>query len=59
MPVLLQITTQAHDPFARAVIEEERKHSEVELRKFDLTESAPNYDRLLEEIFRADAVHIW
>ena len=59
MAVLLQIITQPEDHFANVVIEEERKQSGAEVRNFDLTASEPNYDRLLEEIFKADAIHVW
>jgi len=59
MPVLLQIITQPDDHFTNAVIEEELKQSGAEVRKFDLTASEPDYDRLLEEVFEADAIHVW
>jgi len=59
MPVILQIITMPNDNFANAVIADEAKQSGTVVRKFDLAESAPDYDRLLEEIFRADAIHVW
>ena len=59
MAVLLQIITQPEDHFASAVMEEEQKQSGAEVCKFDLTDSEPDYDRLLEEIFKADAIHVW
>ena len=59
MAKILQIVTRPNDPFADAVIGEEQKQAGAVVRKFDLTESAPDYDGLLEEIFRADAIHVW
>ena len=59
MPLILQIVTQTDDHFASAVMEEEQKQAGAEVRKFDLTGSEPDYDRLLEELFKADAIHVW
>jgi len=59
MPLILQIVTQTDDHFAIDVMEEEQKQAGAEVRKFDLTASEPDYDRLLEELFKADAIHVW
>ena len=59
MGTILQIVTKPNDAFANAVIDEEQKRAGTVLREFNLTESAPDYDRLLEEIFRAEAIHVW
>lgn len=59
MPVILQIVTQADDDFANAVLDEEQKQPGAVVRRFDLTTSEADYDRLLEEIFKADAIHVW
>ena len=59
MPVILQIVTEGDDRFANAVIDEQQKQPDVAIRKFDLAASEPDYDRLLDEIFNADAIHVW
>jgi len=59
MPLILQIVTTPNDDFANAVIDEEQKQPGAVVRKFDITGSSPDYDRLLEEIFSADAIHVW
>lgn len=59
MGTILHILTPNAGPDDQAMITRQRDQSGYEVRVFDLTESAPDYDRLLEMIFAADSVQVW
>lgn len=50
---ILAIITRPNDSFAREIISNETAAT------FDLTAPAPDYDRLLDEIFSADSVQVF
>lgn len=57
MPRLLHILTKPDDSFARDVIARQEPNFETEV--VDLTVREPDYDQLLEAVFKADSVQVW
>ena len=59
MRVVLHILTRPDDAVAQEIISRQREESGQEVNVVDLTAAVPDYTRLLEEIFAADAVAVW
>ena len=59
MKRLLHILTMPDDNLAETVINSHRQLQDREVMVVDLTDGAPDYDALLEEIFAADSVQVW
>lgn len=59
MPRLLHILTRPADAQAAAVIEAQKQLPENEVIVVDLTGPAPDYARLVEEVFAADSIASW
>ena len=59
MRVVLHITTQARDPLMSSVVKAQEQEPGIEVRRVDLAVPEPDYAKLLEEIFAADAVAVW
>jgi hypothetical protein len=57
--VILHLVSRPDDTLARRVMDAQRTNPRLEVRAFDLSGPAPDYRRLVEEIFRADAVQAW
>ncbi|MDB6131074.1 MAG: hypothetical protein JWM04_2181 [Verrucomicrobiales bacterium] len=47
------------NPIAAAIIEAQRKTNEAEVRVEDLRRDNPDYNSLVELIFKADSVEVW
>ncbi|MDB6055218.1 MAG: hypothetical protein JWN25_2741 [Verrucomicrobiales bacterium] len=47
------------NPIAAAIIEAQRKTNEAEVRVEDLRGDNPDYNSLVELIFKADSVEVW
>lgn len=58
MPKILNILIRP-DEFTKDLIETEKAAGTSEVAVFDLTHPDPDYNELLEEVFRADSVRIW
>lgn len=57
MSRVLHIITRPNDPLATEVIARQKAERTVDV--IDLTKPEPNYDQLLEAIFKADSVQVW
>jgi hypothetical protein len=56
----LHILTRPEDAIAEDIIaKQEASETSPEIRRFDLTSKAPDYEQLLTEIFEADSVQVW
>lgn len=56
---VLLILTQSLDPLNDIVTATERTLPDTEVRVADLTTETPDYQGLLEAVFRADSVQVW
>lgn len=59
MPRLLHILTRPADAQAAAVIEAQKGAAANEVIVVDLTQPAPDYRQLVEEVLRADSIASW
>lgn len=60
MPRQLHILTRTDDPLAESIIEHQRQEpADQQVVVIDLTIPAPEYERLLDEIFAAESVAVW
>ncbi len=59
MPILLHILTKSDDSVAQAVIAVQSQSVENQIEVVDLTQAEPDYEALVERIFRADSVEVW
>ncbi|HYT59444.1 MAG TPA: hypothetical protein VEL06_04700 [Haliangiales bacterium] len=59
MRALLHIVTQPNDALAAAVIAAQEKQPDAQVKVVELAAPEPDYGKLLEEIFAADAVAVW
>ena len=59
MPRLLHILTRPEDPLARESVCTHEAKPDLEIEVVDLTVPRPDYDRLVERVFAADAVVVW
>ena len=56
---LLHILTTPDDALADKIISLEAQSPEHQVTIVDLTKPAPDYRKLLEEIFAADSIQVW
>ncbi len=59
MKTVLHILTRPDDPTARTVLEAQRQDANARIEVADLTEPEPDYDALVEAIFRAESIAVW
>ncbi len=59
MRTVLHILTRPEDPTARAVVEAQRQDPELKVEVVDLTPAQPDYDALVDAIFRAESIAVW
>ena len=59
MRTVLHIVTRPDDPTARTLLQAQQQDPELQVAVADLTASEPDYDALVEAIFRADSVAVW
>ena len=59
MKRILHIVTDRHAEPLDDVLARQRERTDVEVVEFDLTTKAPDYAKLLEAVFDADAVAVW
>jgi hypothetical protein len=59
MKTVLHILTRPDDPTARTVVEAQKQGPELNVEVADLTVAQPDYDTLVETIFRAESVAVW
>ena len=59
MRTILHILTRPEEELARNLIERQRALPNTQVEVVPLTDAAPNYDELLEQIFSADSVEVW
>ena len=59
MKTVLHILTRPDDPTARTVVETQKQDPELNVELADLTLAQPDYEALVETIFRADSVAVW
>ncbi len=59
MKTVLHILTRADDPTARTVLVAQQQDPELKVEVADLTVPQPDYDKLVEAIFRADSIATW
>lgn len=59
MRTILHVLTPNATADVHEIIARQREQSEYEVQVVDLTESTPDYDRLLELIFAASSVQVW
>jgi hypothetical protein len=59
MKTILHILIRPDDPTARTVLEGQQRDSELKVEVADLTASQPDYDALIEAVFRADSIAVW
>lgn len=55
----LHILTTPPDDFVRTLLEAVQGNPELQVEIADLTGDQPDYDRLVEAIFSADAIASW
>ncbi|MBM3839189.1 MAG: hypothetical protein FJ398_14720 [Verrucomicrobia bacterium] len=55
----LHILTTPNDPLAETVIDGQRQLPDQEVTVVDCNAREPDYQGLLEEIFRADSIQVW
>ncbi len=56
---MLHILTRPEDPTARAVLDAQRQNPELKVEVADLTGARPDYDALVDAIFRAESIAVW
>lgn len=59
MSTTLHILTRPDDGLAQQVIKTEQAGAKNTVEVVDLTVPQPDYNQLLDNIFRADAVRVW
>ena len=59
MQRIVHLLTETSDPLADELIAMQRQDPEQEIETFDLRPPAPDYRKLLQEIFRADSITVW
>ena len=59
MTRILHILTRPQDPVIDRLIQDQRQQPDQEIVVVSLTSSTPDYDRLLDEVFRADSIASW
>jgi len=59
MKAVLHILTKPDDALAQSIVEMQRANAELRVKTADLTGPSIDYGKLLEEIFSADAIHVW
>jgi len=59
MKTVLHILTKPDDALARSIVDAQRGNAGLSVKTADLTGAAIDYEKLLEEIFSADAIHVW
>ncbi len=55
----LHILTKPDDSLAEKIIAAQRQQGDAEIIVRDLTGAKPDYEKLLQEIFRADSIQVW
>jgi len=56
---ILHILTRTNDSLSRQIISTQRREPDQQVEIADLTISTPDYQQLLNEIFRADSIEVW
>ena len=59
MTTILHILTQSEDALAPGIIAAQTRLPECAVETVDLTQPKPDYEALVEKIFRADSVAVW
>ena len=59
MAKILHILTKEQDALAERIISLQAEQSSHEVKRVNLTQPAPDYRLLLEEIFAADSIEVW
>jgi hypothetical protein len=59
MRTILHVLTRAEDSLWRDIIERQRAFADVKIDVVKLTDSAPDYDVLVEKIFTADSIEVF
>ena len=59
MRAVLHLLTRPNDALAAGVIALQEATPELELKIVELTGGEPDYEMVLEEIFKADSVQVW
>ncbi len=59
MKTVLHVLTRLDDPTARAVLGAQRQDPELTVEVADLTPAQPDYDALVDAIFRAESIAVW
>ncbi len=59
MTRILHILTRPQDPVIDRLIQDQRQQPDHEIVVVSLTSATPDYDRLLDEVFRADSIANW
>lgn len=59
MTAILHILTKPDDTLAQSVIAAQTMLSDAVVETVDLTQPTPDYDALVEKIFRANSVEVW
>lgn len=59
MQIVLHILTEPGDTLAEDVIARQKADPENQIDVVDLTQTEPDYKKLLEKIFAADSVQVW
>jgi len=59
MRTILHIVTRSEDSLSRDIIERQRTFADVKIDVVELTNSAPDYDALVEKIFAVDSIEVF
>lgn len=59
MTRILHILTRPSEPVIDRLIQDQRQHPDHEIVVVSLSSATPDYDHLLEEVFRADSIASW
>lgn len=59
MRQILHIVTKPDDKLAAEIVAAQRKQPNTAVNVADLTGKAPDYEKLLEDIFKADSIQVW
>ncbi len=59
MRQILHIMTTANDILPQKIISHQQQSTDLQLKIVDLTQPEPDYQALLEDIFKADSINVW
>lgn len=59
MRTLLHITTRPDEPLLKTLAAQQSQWPDTTVTVVDLSQPAPDYDALVEQVFAADSVAVW